>query len=443
MPVRRTAVATLLCLAASAGVSWAQYWEASIPTGQEPIEVIWNPTANKVYTANLVGGTVTVIDGATNQVRATLPVGPYPGGLSCNPKTNKVYVCCFGDEPSDYIVAVIDGSGDSVLKRLQLEFSPSLSVVNDSMNKVYVRCDEPHQNIVVLDGAADTVLRYIPARFSGDMLVHPASNRLFFFADLDFADTIKALDCRTDEVVLRLPITTGRPNFSTWSRNPVTDLVYLGGRGGTGRTYVLTPEGDSVVASTSGASEIFCAVPFPNKMYTRPDWDWLWVVDGSTHVVTDTVAIQGGPMVCDTVRGKVYTCQYSPEMVSVVDARADTLLMSLSLPGWGSIDLCWNQANSRVYVVQEMANLVQVIRDTSSAIAEPATVHEALGSRAATLAGASYLWPGRETGQVIDACGKGVREVWPGANDLSLLPAGVYVVVGAVTGATTKFVKLR
>ncbi len=428
------------CLAPAAG--WAQFWEASIPTGLEPIEVIWNPTANKVYTADGEGNTVTIIDGATNQVRATLPVGAYPGGLSCNPRTNKVY-CLTGESVGEYAVEVIDGSGDSILTRLPLQNMPCQSVVNESMNKVYVRCSEPYQCITVLDGAADTVLRYVPARFSGDMLVHPRSNRLFYFADLDFADTIKALDCQTDSVVLRLPITTGRPSFSKWSWNPVTGLVYLGGLGGTGGTYVLSPAGDSVVAFISGAATTFSAVPFPNKMYIKKGWDWLWVVDGNTHVVVDTVAVQGGPIVCDTVRGKVYTCQYSPELLSVVDARADSLLMSLSLPGWGSIDLCWNRTNSRVYVVQEMANLVQVVRDTSAAIAEAKPVRQEGRPWTHTLVRGTLYWPGREPGRVIDACGKDVFEVKQGRNDLGHLPAGIYVVVEAGTGATAKFVKLR
>ncbi len=430
----------LLLAGLTPDVSSGQYLEASIPTGLGPVGVIWNPTANKVYTADGTGNSVTVIDGATNQVRATLPVGAYPGGMSCNPKTNKVY-CLTGETVGEYAVEVIDGSGDSILTRLPLENMPCQSVVNEGMNKVYVRCSEPTECIVVLDGVADTVIKLVRTRHLGDMLVHPASNRLFFYTDGDF-DTVKVLDCVTDEVVVRLPFTTPNRSFSNWSWNPVTGLVYLGGSGGNGGTHVLTAAGDSVVAYIAGSTQRFCAVPFPNKMYIKKGWDWLWVVDGNTHVVTDTVAVQGGPMVCDTVRGKVYTCQYSPELVSVVDARADTLLMSLSLPGWGSINLCWNQTNSRVYVVQEMANLVQVIRDTSTAIAEARQVQPSRSLKGAMVQVAFY-WPGREPGQVIDACGNKVGEVFPGANDLSRLPAGVYVVVGAGSCATAKFVKLR
>jgi YVTN family beta-propeller protein len=421
------------------GESSAQYLEATIPTGLAPRAVMWNPTANKVYTADDDGGTVTIIDGASNEVRATVPVGVYPGGLSCNPHTNKVYVCRAGEEPGDYVLAVIDGAGDSVLTRLQLQNRPCWSVVNENLNKVYVYCNEPLERITVLDGTADTVLRELRTRFSSYMLVHPASNRLFFYTDGDF-DTVKVLDCSTDSVVVRMPMQTDRRSMGGWCYNPANDFAYLStGRG----TYAFPATGDSVVALVSGGAAELCAVPFPNKLYLKTDWDWLWVVDGNTNSVTDTLAIQGGPILCDTVHGKVYTSRASTHLVSVVDARSDTLLKTIPLPGTMPYEMCWNRSNSRVYIADPQANAVQVVRDTTTGVSESHPYRVASGARAGSLVSGAFKWPGREAGRVIDASGKGVAEVNHGSNDLGHLPAGVYVVVGAGTDATTKFVKLR
>ena len=59
-----------------------------------------------------VHGTVTVIDGATNNTM-TVTVGFYPGVLAVNPVTNQIYVAnSCGNDPncgSDGTVTVIDG----------------------------------------------------------------------------------------------------------------------------------------------------------------------------------------------------------------------------------------------------------------------------------------------------------------------------------------------
>ncbi|MCL5262829.1 MAG: Ig-like domain repeat protein, partial [Acidobacteria bacterium] len=47
---------------------------------------------DQVYVANLSSNTVTVIDGATNAVAATVPVGSYPDAVAVNPVADKVYV---------------------------------------------------------------------------------------------------------------------------------------------------------------------------------------------------------------------------------------------------------------------------------------------------------------------------------------------------------------
>ena len=57
-----------------------------------------NPTTSTVYVANsVVPGTVSVINGQTNTVTATISVGAAPFGIAVNPKTGTVYVTNSGD----------------------------------------------------------------------------------------------------------------------------------------------------------------------------------------------------------------------------------------------------------------------------------------------------------------------------------------------------------
>ena len=45
-----------------------------------------------VYVTDVNNNTVSVIDGKTNTVTATVPVGHLPADISVNPSTNMVYV---------------------------------------------------------------------------------------------------------------------------------------------------------------------------------------------------------------------------------------------------------------------------------------------------------------------------------------------------------------
>jgi YVTN family beta-propeller protein len=51
-----------------------------------------NPTRNRIYVANAGSNTVSVIDGTTNTVVATVTVGTTPFGVAANPVTNRIYV---------------------------------------------------------------------------------------------------------------------------------------------------------------------------------------------------------------------------------------------------------------------------------------------------------------------------------------------------------------
>jgi len=67
----------------------------------------YNPTDDKVYCANSGSNTVTVIDGATDSVIATVPA---PAWAFCyNPTNDKIY--CGGA----HTVTVIDGVTDSII----------------------------------------------------------------------------------------------------------------------------------------------------------------------------------------------------------------------------------------------------------------------------------------------------------------------------------------
>jgi DNA-binding beta-propeller fold protein YncE len=74
----------------------AQVTTATLPVGNNPAYTVVNTATNTIYVANelcdtfpcTVPGTVTVIDGATNNIKATVNVGIDPGPIAVNSVTN-------------------------------------------------------------------------------------------------------------------------------------------------------------------------------------------------------------------------------------------------------------------------------------------------------------------------------------------------------------------
>jgi YVTN family beta-propeller protein len=65
---------------------------ATVAVGSNPAALCYNLTNNKVYCVNNGSADVTVIDGATDDVVATIGVGVLPMGFAWNPVQNRVYV---------------------------------------------------------------------------------------------------------------------------------------------------------------------------------------------------------------------------------------------------------------------------------------------------------------------------------------------------------------
>jgi YVTN family beta-propeller protein len=70
---------------------------ATIPVGLFPRAIAFNPDNGFMYVANEESNTVSVINGITNTVVATIPVGLVPRGIAFNPDNGFLYVTNFGD----------------------------------------------------------------------------------------------------------------------------------------------------------------------------------------------------------------------------------------------------------------------------------------------------------------------------------------------------------
>jgi len=127
----------------------------SDPNAAAPVAVAVNPTTNTIYVANSHSNNVTIIDGATGSVTATVAVGTSPSGVAVDAQTTFVYVANAGNaqagDPGN--ITVINGATNATHTLTdQNAKNPVAVAVNSIANKIYV-ANSGSNNVTVISGA--------------------------------------------------------------------------------------------------------------------------------------------------------------------------------------------------------------------------------------------------------------------------------------------------
>ena len=181
-----------LCITGSAFGSSA----VDIPVGEFPIGVALNPNTNRIYAVNsgYASNSVSVIDGNTNTVIATVPVGNTPFALDVNPRTNLVYV----GNNQDTTVSVIDGRTNAVVATIEGLASPEAVAVNPQTNKIWV-VNYYSSEISEIDGRTNEVIAnlQIEGQTAQGIAINTALNLVYVAS----GSTIFVIDGNTDTII--------------------------------------------------------------------------------------------------------------------------------------------------------------------------------------------------------------------------------------------------
>jgi YVTN family beta-propeller protein len=101
-------------------------------TGEIPCAITVDYSSGKVFVANYGSNSVTVIDGTTDSVVATVSVGPNPQAIAVDSSNHKVYVA----STREGAITVLDGTSNSVLGTVKTGKAPFAIAVNDKSHRV-------------------------------------------------------------------------------------------------------------------------------------------------------------------------------------------------------------------------------------------------------------------------------------------------------------------
>ena len=235
-----------------------------------------DPSTHTVYVANDTN-TVSVIDGATRTVTATVPVGEGPVDLAVIPNTHTLYVTtgrncanrgfCTGNGT----VSVIDGATRTVTATVSVEGGVGDLAVDPDTRTLYV---STRAGVAVIDGSTRTGTVYID-NFPDNLAVDPTTHTVY----VTTAEGVSVIDGATRAVTATLLLPGGEHPYGL-AVDPTTRTVYV--------TYAYN---DTMSVINGATRTVTAAVPLPggedgiHQLSVDPGTHTVYVGDGTVSVI--------------------------------------------------------------------------------------------------------------------------------------------------------------
>jgi DNA-binding beta-propeller fold protein YncE len=350
----------------------AQWLETSIRVGGGPGELMYVPSVNKVYCVNDNPTAVSIIDCATNAVRATVAMPGSSVPLTWSDEYNRVYfgseapTCPSSDNRQGDQIVVIDAVGDTVVASLPCAASPASAAYCGALGKLYVMCIGDGSAIEVIDAARDSIVKRISVPLYAEGIGWCPTTNMVFFAN-DRGDSMRVIDCSNDQV---RALRAGYSAFDQVRWNRVDGRVYTSKEYA---VYVFSASGDSLIDSILHPAYTpgMCFAPYPNKCFVGDfGTGTTYVVDCNTESIVDSIQTdQVYATVLDSICGRIYVT-HPRDGVTVLDARGDSVVKFVPVTDYPSRSIAWSPRERRVYVAGYYTDTVYVIKDTTLGIAE-------------------------------------------------------------------------
>lgn len=224
---RMSIMAAVLCLA---GAGWLQSAPASAPAAVHGFRVL---------VTNERSGTLSVIDGKTYRVLATVPLGKRPRGLKASPDGKLLYVALSGspiagpgvdertlppaDKGADGI-GVVDLASLKLLRVLRGVSDPEQLAVSVDGKRLFVASEDTGRGIV-LDAATGKVLASVPVGGEPEGVTLSPDGR-FVYMSSEEDHQIAVIDTASTKVVTTFNVGQ-RPRFTEFSDDGT--MAYVSG----------------------------------------------------------------------------------------------------------------------------------------------------------------------------------------------------------------------
>ncbi len=242
LAVSACAVATAVTASGPAAASTSYGVVATIPLGEcsSPSGVSVDPATHDIFVAGTcfstglsTTGEVTEIDGATNQVTASLPLGegrnsqgnlPRVSDVAVNPATDAVYETVSNGVSQ---VSVVDAATNTLTATIPISAGAFNLAADPATNTVYVTTG--NNAVSVINGATNQVTATISLSAAGSIATDPAADTVYVSAG-GASPGVSVINGATNQVTATVPITSG-DTLTGLGVDPSTHTAYLAASG--------------------------------------------------------------------------------------------------------------------------------------------------------------------------------------------------------------------
>ncbi|WP_458690840.1 serine/threonine-protein kinase [Nocardia tengchongensis] len=309
-----------------------------VAVGKNPQGVAVDATTHNVYVANYDSGTVSVLDGTTLAVTATIENIPHAMGVAVDPQTRTVYVTDYADSGK---VFVIDAHTNTVAATIAVGANPDNIAVDPRTHLVYVtnatvdllvegqtgaRTGSKPGSVSVIDPRARAVTATVGVGIRPiEVVVDVDRSRLYVGNDGD--NSVSVIDLSTNTVAAIVAAGRGIEGLALDHRS--------------GTLYVANNLGDSVWTIDTHTNRVTGIIPVHRPSMIAIDQDRRILYVGVLLANGDPTTLDLTPMAIDADTNKVTPIPGSGGATAA--AAVD--------PGTGAAYLVDN-ADNTVYVVR-------------------------------------------------------------------------------------------
>ena len=237
-----------------------------VDVGVYPVGVAVSPAGTRVYVTNFGSGTVSVIDTATNQIvpvnetltnNAGIVVGLGPYGIAVNPSGAKVYVA----NSISNSVSVIDAVSNTAIKVVSVGSQPYGVAVSPAGSKVYVT-NYAGNSVSVINTANDSVeylvaINGLPFNKPYGIAVNPAGTRVYVANE--GAGTVSVINAANDTVLNTVNVGNSPRGLAV---SPDGTKVYVVNSGDRTVSVIDATSGAYLVTALEGMGELANFIAF-------------------------------------------------------------------------------------------------------------------------------------------------------------------------------------
>jgi YVTN family beta-propeller protein len=217
-----------------------------IRVGDLPTSIAVNPVTDRVYVSSFFSQNLSIVDGTTNTVTATVPLGFAPRDVTVDTLANHVYVAGVNQASGMAAVTKIDGKSNNVLVGPVPLFTPLESDVpvaladNPADDRLYVADATRNQVHVV---ALSAIPPIAVGAYPDAMVFDPATQRVYVVNGHD--NDVSVIDTQVNKVVATIRV-GGNPQGI--ALNTRTDRIFVTNTGDN-TVSVIDASSNSVVAT--------------------------------------------------------------------------------------------------------------------------------------------------------------------------------------------------